>query len=92
MKGDRKFLVAVLYGVGMIAALVLIIVLKQFTPENFKVWLGALGGMFTLYNAANVVSKFSPEATNGKEEEKPEASPASGGKRKGLFGKMIKGK
>jgi len=62
MKGDRKFLVAVLYGVGMIGALVLIIVLKQFTPENFKVWLGGFAGMFTLFNTANVVSKFSPEA------------------------------
>jgi len=62
MEGSRKLLAAVVFGLLSLAALVLIILLKQFTPEVFSAWMTGTAGLFGVYMASNVVSKFSPAA------------------------------
>ena len=64
MDGSRKLLATVIFGALSLVALVLIILLKQFTPEVFSAWMTGTAGLFGVYMASNVVSKFSPEATN----------------------------
>jgi len=59
-EGSRKFLAAVVFGVLSLIALVLIILLKQFTPAVFTAWMTGTAGLFGVYMGANVVSKFSP--------------------------------
>jgi hypothetical protein len=63
MEGQRKLLAAVVFGLLSLAALVVIILLKQFTPQVFTAWMTGTAGVFGLYMGANVVSKFAPEAT-----------------------------
>ena len=62
MEGSRKLLAAVVFGLLSLAALVVIILLKQFTPQVFTAWMTGTAGVFGLYMGANVVSKFSPAA------------------------------
>lgn len=83
MDGSRKLLATVIFGALSLVALVLIILLKQFTPEVFSAWMTGTAGLFGVYMASNVVSKFSPAATP---EPKVEAKkpPEKGGD--GLFG------
>ncbi len=63
MEGQRKLLAAVVFGLLSLAALVVIILLKQFTPQVFTAWMTGTAGVFGLYMGANVVSKFAPEPT-----------------------------
>ena len=60
MEGNRKLLATVVFGLLSLAALVLIILLKQFTAPIFTAWITGTAGVFGVYMGANVVSKFSP--------------------------------
>lgn len=76
MEGSRKFLTCLVFGLLSLAALALILLLKQFSVEVFKAWITGTASVFGVYQAANVVAKFSPEAKNG--QTKTEAPAAKG--------------
>jgi hypothetical protein len=73
MEGSRKLLAALVFGLLSLAALVVIILLKQFTPEVFTAWMTGTAGVFGVYMGANVVSKFSPAAPQPTAEDPPQA-------------------
>jgi hypothetical protein len=82
MEGSRKLLAVAVFGLLSLAALVLIILLKQFTPEVFKAWMAGTAGLFGVYMGSNVVSKFSPAAKQATDPQVPPAKPkerSSGG-------------
>jgi len=89
MEGNRKLLTTLVFGLLSLAALALILLLKQFTPEVFKVWITGTASVFGVYQVANVVTKFSPNPTVvpdtlKKQEEAKKESKEKGGR--GLFG------
>lgn len=91
MEGSRKLLAVAVFGLLSLAALVLIILLKQFTPEVFKAWMTGTAGLFGVYMSANVVSKFSPaaEAKQAGVTTDPQVPPAAKPKERGgdgIFG------
>lgn len=96
MEGSRKLLAAVVFGLLSLAALVVIILLKQFSAPVFTAWMTGTAGVFGLYMGANVVSKFSPAAEAKQAEAKqaevttdPQVPPAKDPKERGgdgIFG------
>jgi len=89
MEGSRKLLAAVVFGLLSLAALVVIILLKQFSAQVFTAWMTGTASVFGLYMGANVVSKFSPAAEAKAETTNPQVPPATDPKERGgdgLFG------
>jgi hypothetical protein len=91
MEGNRKFLTTLTFGLLSLAALALILLLKQFTPEVFRVWITGTASVFGVYQVANVVSKFSPEVQNGQTQAETPA-PKGREKREGLLSRLFRKK